>query len=269
MLNIIKSNFWLQLILLLTIPQLSQAQDSLQTVQEIRKRGELRVASVQEPLYPFSVLKDGHWSGYELELAQLVAKAIGVKLVWDASYPDATALIDALKQRKADLVFARVKRELGTAQQVNYTLPYIALDFVIVTNRLKVLEKKPTDETLHNISKLPLHIGTLNSPLYLNKASKRFPTAKLDTFTNIASLTEALESGKIDAVFCDEVEARNIFVEKPERGLRLGYFALPEINSDLAAIVDWSDTHFTAWLNLVLEPVAGRTRVDQLFSKHY
>jgi len=269
MLNITKSNFWLQLVLLLTIPQLSHAQDSLQTVQEIRKRGELRVASVQEPLYPFSVIKEGRWSGYELELAQLVAKAIGVKLVWDASYPDAAALIDALKQRKADLVFAHVKRELETAQQVNYTLPYIALDFVIVTNRLKVIEKKPTDETLQNISKLPLHIGTLNSSLYLNKASKRFPNAKLDSFTNIASLTEALESGKIDALFCDEVEARNIFVEKPERGLHLGYFALPEINSDLAAIVDWSDTHFTAWLNLVLEPVAGRTRVDQLFSKHY
>jgi ABC-type amino acid transport substrate-binding protein len=268
MLNITRSNFWLLLLLLLTIPLLSQAQDSSQTVQEIRKRGELRVASVREPLYPFSVLKEGSWSGYELELAQLVAKAIGVKLVWDASYPDEAALIDALKQRKADLVFARLKRELGTAQQVNYSLPYIALDFVIVTNRLKVLEKKPTDERLQSISKLPLHIGTLNSPLYLSKASQRFPNAKLDTFTNIASLTEALEAGKIDAGFCDEVEARNMFVDKPERGLQLGYYALPEIKSELAAIVDWSDTHFTAWLNLVLEPVAGRTRVDQLFSKH-
>jgi len=269
MLNIIKSNFWLQLVLLLTIPQLSQAQDNLQTVQEIRKRGELRVASVQEPLYPFAMLKEGRWSGYELELAQLVAKAIGVKLVWDASYPDAAALIDALKQRKADLVFARLKRELGTAQQVNYSLPYIALDFVIVTNRLKVLEKKPTDDTLLSINNLPLHIGTLNTPLYLNKLSKRFPKAKVVTFANIASLTEALEAGKIDAAFCDEVEARNIFLDKPERGLSLRYFALPEINSELAAIVDWSDTHFTAWLNLVLEPVAGMTRAVELFSKHH
>jgi polar amino acid transport system substrate-binding protein len=269
MLNIIRSNCWLLLVLLLAIPQLCQAQDSLQTVQEIRKRGELRVATVQEPLFPFSVLKEGRWSGYEFELAQLVAKAIGVKLVWDASYQDAAALVEALKQRKADLVFAHLKRDLGIAQQVNYSLPYIALDFVLVTNRLKVLEKKPTDDTFQSISKLPLRIGTLNNSVYLNKASKRFPNAKLETFANIASLTEALEAGKIDAVFCDEVEARNIFVDQPERGLYLGYFSLPEIKSELAAMVDWSDLHFTAWLNLVLEPVAGTTSVDQLFSKHY
>lgn len=267
--NITKNNFWLWLALLLTIPQLSLAQDRLQTVQEIRKRGELRVASLQEPLYPFSVLKGGQWSGYEIDLAQLVAKAIGVKLVWDARYNDTAALVDALKQRKADLVFARLKRDLTTAQQVNYSLPYIALDFVIVTNRLKVLEKKPVDDRFQSISKLPLRIGTLNSSIYLNKASKRFPSAKVETFTNIASLTEALELGKIDAVFCDEVEARNIFLDKPERGLRLGYFALPELRSDIAAIVDWPDMHFASWLNLVLEPVAGRTRADQLFLKHY
>ena len=269
MLIIIRSSCWLLLALLLALPQWSHAQESLQTVQEIRKRGELRVASVQESFYPFSMFKDGRWSGYEVELAQLVAKALGVKLIWDASYRDTAALVDALKQRKVDLAFAHVKRDLATAQQVNYSLPYISLDFVIVTNRLKVLEKKPIDDRFESISKLPLRIGTLDLPLYSNKASQRFPSATVETFMSIASLTQALEAGKIDAVFCDEVEARNMFVDKPERGLHLGYFALPELKSEVSAVIDWPETHLTAWLNLVLEPVAGKTSVDQLFSKNY
>ena len=269
MLNTTKSNCWLLLALLLAIPQLSQAQGSFETLQEIRKRGELRIASLREPLYPFSVLREGHWSGYEIDLAQSVANTLGVKLVWDASYDNTAAMVAALKQRKADLVFARVKRDLATAQQVNYSLPYLALNFVLVTNRLKVLEKKPVDDRFQSISQLSLRIGTIDSSTYINKASKRFPKAKVETFSSIASLTQALESGKIDAVFCDEVEARNMFVDKPERGLHLGYFALPELRSEVAAIVDWPDTNFVSWLNLALEPVAGKTRVDQLFLKHY
>ena len=269
MLNITRSNCWLQLALLLLMPQLSQAQDNLQTVQEIRNRGELRVASVAEPLYPFSVLKQGRWSGYEVELAQLAADSIGVKLVWDASYRDAAELIDSLKQHKTDLAFAHIKRDLATAQKVNFTLPYIALDFVIVTNRLKVIEKKPANEMLLSIGQLPLRIGTIDIPTYRSMASIRFPRAKIETFSNISSLTAALESGKIDALFCDEVEARNIFADQPQRGLHLGYFALPELRNEVVAMVDWPDTHFVSWLNLVLEPVAGTTTIDQLFLKNY
>ena len=269
MLNITRSNCWLLLALLLLIPQLSQAQDNLQTVQEIRNRGQLRVASLAEPLYPFSTVKQGHWSGYDVELAKRVADAIGVRLVWDASYRDTAELVSALKQNKTDLVFAHIKRDLATAPQVNYSLPYITLNFVIVTNRLKVIEKKPADGTLQSIIKLPLRIGTLDVSGYRTLASRRFPNAKVDTFLNLSSLTEALESGKIDAVFCDEVEGRNIFGGDSQRGLYLGYFTLPELRSEVVAMVDWPNMHFVSWLNLVLEPVAGRTTIDQLFLKQY
>ena len=63
------------------MPHLSQAQDNLQTVLEVRNRGQLRVASVVLPLFPFSTVKQGHWSGCEAELAKLVADSIEVKLV--------------------------------------------------------------------------------------------------------------------------------------------------------------------------------------------
>ena len=269
MLNITKINCWLLSALLLLIAQLSQAQDNLQTVQEIRHRGQLRVASLAEPLYPFATVKQGHWSGYEVELAKLVADSIGVKLVWDASYRDTAELVSALKQNKTDLVFAHIKRDLATAQQVNYSLPYITLDFVLVTNRLKVIEKKPVDDSLQSISKLPLRIGTLDVSGYPRIASRRFPNAKVETFLNLSSLTEALESGKIDAVFCDEVEGRNIFGGHTQRGLYLGYFNLAELRSEIVAMVDWPNMHFVSWLNLVLEPVAGKTTIDQLFLKQY
>jgi ABC-type amino acid transport substrate-binding protein len=268
MLNITKINCWL-LFALLLIPQLSQAQDNLQTVQEIRHRGQLRVASLADPLYPFAIVKQGHWSGYEVELAKLVADSIGVKLVWDASYRDTAELVSALKQNKTDLVFAHIKRDLATAQQVNFSLPYIKLDFVLVTNRLKVIEKKPADDTFQSISKLPLRIGTLDVSGYPSIASRRFPNAKVDTFLNLSSLTEALESGKIDAVFCDEVEGRNIFGGHTQRGLYLRYFTLPELRSEVVAMVDWPNMHFVSWLNLLLEPVAGKTTIDQLFLKQY
>jgi ABC-type amino acid transport substrate-binding protein len=272
--NIIKNNFLLPLLaiscLLLLEPTAHAEQaDSYQMVQDIRLRGQLRVAAMAEPIYPFTVQKNGAWRGYDVDLANRIAITIGVPLNWDATYHSNAELIAALKQNKADIAFSRIKRDLQSARQIRYTEPYIALNYVLLTNRMRIMAQRPSDESIQAMSKLPLQIGTLDQSAYLSMAKQRFPAGRVSAFADIASLRAALEAGRIDAAFCDEVEAKYLFIEHAELGIRFSYIALPELKSGIVAMVDWPQQHWLAWLNLLLEPSSGNTTVNQLFLNHY
>src|SRR3990172_2202485 len=93
------------------------------TLDDILKRGELRVA-VQTQGPPFSMVdKKGERTGSSVELAKLMAKEMGVKVVfldldWDG-------LLPALLSGKADMLAADMTPTLARATKVAFTKPWI------------------------------------------------------------------------------------------------------------------------------------------------
>ena len=90
------------------------------TVQEIKDRGVLRVAAENEGLEPFNFIQDGASVGLEVDLAQMVADKLGVKvefvripwdngitLCWDPAYPwdkfDLAASSITIKESRAEV----------------------------------------------------------------------------------------------------------------------------------------------------------------------
>ena len=241
------------------------AQDSQHIMKDIRDRGTLRVAALSEPVFPFTVLQDGKWSGAEVNIANRIAEVIGVKLIWDATYRNEAEVSAALRANKADLALSRIKRDLDAASQVSYTKPYVTLHYVVMTNRMRIVAFHPADESLQSLKSLPLTIGTLDHIGYVEMTQSRFPSAKVVTYATMVALTNALKSGKIDAAFSDETEARFVFVEHPELGILFGYFNLFDIKSGIVVMLDWQKQQWVSWLNMLLEPVASSISVDNLF----
>src|SRR5258707_2378458 len=101
------------------------------TLDDIAKRGELRVA-VQTQGPPFSMVdKTGERTGSAVELAKLMAKDMGVKinfldLDWDG-------LIPALLSGKADLLVADMTPTLARAMKVAFTKPYMYTGSTVFT----------------------------------------------------------------------------------------------------------------------------------------
>src|SRR5690606_22087944 len=93
------------------------------TLDDILKRGELRVA-VQTQGPPFSMMnKKAERTGSSVELAKLMAKEMGVKVVfldldWDG-------LLPALISGKADMLAADMTPTLARATKVAFTKPWI------------------------------------------------------------------------------------------------------------------------------------------------
>ncbi|MGH6859686.1 MAG: ABC transporter substrate-binding protein, partial [Phyllobacterium sp.] len=93
------------------------------TLDDITKRGELRVA-VQTQGPPFSMIDTaGERTGSSVELAELMAKEMGVKITFQ-DY-DWDGLIPALLSGKADLLVADMTPTLARAMKVAFTKPFM------------------------------------------------------------------------------------------------------------------------------------------------
>jgi polar amino acid transport system substrate-binding protein len=101
------------------------------TLEDILKRGELRVA-VQTSGPPFSLVdKNGERTGSSVELAKLMAQEMGVKVVfldldWDG-------LLPALISGKADMLAADMTPTLARATKVAFTKPWIYIGPMVAT----------------------------------------------------------------------------------------------------------------------------------------
>ena len=93
------------------------------TLDDIAKRGELRVAcQTQGP--PFSFIdKNGKRTGSSVEFCQLMAKEMGVKVKF-LNY-DWDGLIPALLSKKADMLAADMTPTLKRAMKIAFSQPYI------------------------------------------------------------------------------------------------------------------------------------------------
>ncbi len=103
------------------------------TLDEIAQRGELRVAcQTQGP--PFSFIdKNGKRTGSSIELCELLAKDMGVKVVfldfdWDG-------LIPALLSKKADILAADMTPTIKRAMKIGFTRPFMYTGSVVFVLR--------------------------------------------------------------------------------------------------------------------------------------
>src|SRR5512147_703853 len=99
------------------------------TLEEIAQRGELRVAcQTQGP--PFSFIdKNGKRTGSSIELCEMLAKDMGVKVTF-LDY-DWDGLIPALLSKKADILAADMTATLKRSLKVSFTDPFYMAGSVI------------------------------------------------------------------------------------------------------------------------------------------
>jgi polar amino acid transport system substrate-binding protein len=99
------------------------------TLDEIAQRGELRVAC-QTQGAPFSFVdRNGERTGSSIELCEMIAKEMGVKIKF-LNY-DWDGLIPALLSKKADMLAADMTPTLKRAMKIAFVDPYMYTGSVV------------------------------------------------------------------------------------------------------------------------------------------
>ncbi|CAN7359067.1 transporter substrate-binding domain-containing protein [Rhizobium sp. LjRoot30] len=166
-------------------------------IKEIKERGVFKVGMAESPPWQAPNPVSGQYEGFNVDMAQQIAKILGVELeIVPATW---ATLIPGLEAKQYDIVCANLFATPERAVVVDFTEPYDTYGFHLVTNAKKGITS----------------IDALNSPdvTFVGQSGtveesypkELFPQAKVrGVVTNdIAAWISEVASGQADAAFLD------------------------------------------------------------------
>jgi polar amino acid transport system substrate-binding protein len=192
------------------------------TLEEIAQRGELRVAcQTQGP--PFSFIdKNGKRTGSSIELCELLAKDMGVKVTfldfdWDG-------LIPALLSKKADILAADMTPTIKRAMKIGFTKPFM------FTGSVAFVKADSPIKTIDDAKKAGLKAAVLLGSTGETDAKNSFPKAELKSYKGGGPLLiDAVLQGQADFGVNDSSAVIGQMANFPPNSIRV----LPDLLSKL------------------------------------
>ena len=223
------------------------------TLEEIAQRGEIRIA-VQTQGAPFSFVdKNGERTGSSIDLCNMIAKEMGVKVKY-LNY-DWDGLIPALLSKKADMLAADMTPTLKRAMKIAFTEPYMYTGSVVF-----VKQDSPI-MSLEDVKKEGTTVAVLLGSTGENDAKREFPDAKLKTYKGGGPLLiNAVLGGKAEAGVNDGSAVRGQAASFPPNSVRILEGQLSK--SPLAFAVRYDSPDLLSWLNLFFLHISLDGRLD-------
>jgi polar amino acid transport system substrate-binding protein len=224
------------------------------TLDEIAQRGELRIAcQTQGP--PFSFIdKNGKRTGSSIELAEMLAKDMGVKAVfldfdWDG-------LIPALLSKKADILAADMTPTIKRAMKIAFSKPFM------YTGSVVFVKANSPIKTVADARKAGLKAAVLLGSTGEIDAKKFFPAAELKSYKGGGPLLiDAVLQGQADFGVNDSSAVVGQMANFPPNSIRI----LPDMISKLplAFAVRYDSTDLLELVNLFLLNAGLDGRLEQ------
>lgn len=255
---------WLAGLTALLLPVLAVAADQAlwdkSTLNQILKRGELRIG-LEAGYMPFEMRdKRGDIIGFDVDLARLMARYMGVKLTlvntqWDG-------IIPALLTDKFDILMSGMTITPERNLQVNFADPYITVGQT-------VLLKKALGPTITSYQQL-------NDPQYVvatklgtsgdMAAHKLLPKAQIKAFETEAEATLEVRNGRADALIYD-LPFNAVFVAQYKD--QVVHLKTPFTHESLGWGVRKGDPDFLNWLNNFQRTIKNDGTYDALYNKWF
>ena len=227
------------------------------TLNEIVKRGELRVA-VQSGAAPYAFVdKNGNHTGSMVEFTREMAKRMGVKLKildfdWDG-------LIPALLSGKADILAADMTPTLKRALKITFADPWYYVQPCIFT------KTGASYQVLEDVNKPSVTVGVLLGSTGETIAKKFLPNAKIKTYKGGGRMiVQALLAGHVDAGVNDDLAVLTVLPDFPPNSLRLLDKRLGKGKDPLAFAVRQESVNLWQWINLYFKTI----RADGTYQKN-
>lgn len=223
------------------------------TLDEISKQGVLRIAC-QTQGAPFSFVdKNGERTGSSVELCNMIAKEMGVKVKF-LNY-DWDGLIPALLSKKADMLAADMTPTLKRAMKIAFPDPYMYTGSVVFVKQDSPIK---TLEDVKAGTKMAVLLGSTGE----SDAKKVFPEAKYKTYKGGGPLLiNAVLAGHVEAGVNDGSAVSSQVSNFPPNSVRILEGQLSR--SPLAFAVRYDSPDLLRWLDLFFLHIKLDGRLDK------
>lgn len=174
------------------LPRGAHAVDAESALTQVQQRGTLRVAVMAGNQPWTSVQPDGSLAGYEIDIANMIGKALGVKVEFVRT--DVAGRVASLQAHKADMTIATFTPTLQRLTTLAFTDAY-ALDGIQI-----LVRGDSGFTTLADMNKPSVQIGLARGSTSNTMIAQYLPNAKVVQLTSQSDLLQALESKQVDLV---------------------------------------------------------------------
>ena len=212
------------------------------TIEAIQKDGKILLAT-EGQFAPFNFFKVTTLTGFEVEVAELVAKKMGLKVQWKTIGFD--ALLTGLKQDRWDLVIASHAITDERAKAVTFTAPHYCSGGLVVA-------MDPAIRNARDLAGKVVAVQTGTS--YLENVQKVANIKDMKNFPTDVDARSALVSKRVDAWVTDRFVAKEVAAKNPTVGFKLGELVFVE---QVASAVTKGNTGLAdAWNKALAETMA-------------
>jgi polar amino acid transport system substrate-binding protein len=229
------------------------------TLNQILKRGELRVG-LDAGYMPFEMTdKKGDIVGFDVDLAKEMAKAMGVKLT--IVNTDFDGIIPALMADKFDIIISGMTVNQERNLQINFADPYIVAGQAILLNKKhegKVSSYKDLNDPQYTVVS---RIGTTGE----QAAQRMIPKAQYKSFEKESDGAMEVVNGQADA-FVYDLPFCVVFMAQ-QGGQNLVLLDKVFTYEPQSFGVKKGDPDFLNWLDNFLVQIKNDGRYDRIYNK--
>ncbi len=230
------------------------------TLNKIIKRGKL-IVGMEVEYWPFEYSDTkGNPIGFDVEIAQLIAKELGVKLeIKDIEW---TGLIPSLQSGKIDMIISGMTRTLERAKAVTFTDPYFETGLCVLLSTKRARDVTSIEQLNQTGRIIAVRTGTTGDFI----ASKKFPKAEIRRYKDETACVREVVSGRVDAFIYDQISIAKHHKQNPELTKAI---LKPFTREPFAIAIRKGDFDFLNWLNLFLETIKSDGRYNELYKKYF
>ncbi|MBS1227331.1 MAG: amino acid transporter substrate-binding protein [Proteobacteria bacterium] len=169
------------------------------------------IAATEGAFYPFNYFEGPKLTGYEVEVAEAVAKKLGLKLEWRVVSFDAQ--LASIRQDRFDFAIASHGYTEERAKAVDFASPHYCTGGQIAAHK---------DGSLTVASLNGKTVGVQLATSYAENAKKIPGIKELKTYKADPEVFSALKAGKIDAWISDKWLIKATLEKNPDSGIVAG-----------------------------------------------
>src|SRR5262245_23137100 len=225
----------------------------------------LRVAVTRFDLPSFHMRgPDGKLLGPEIEMAQQIGRALGVKVDFIDNAESFDSVVDHIAAGRADIGVSKLSQTYNRLKRVRFSEPYVTLRHALLFNRLAIAREAGGRPPAAVLQKYKGQLGVIAGSAYVDFARRNFPAATVVEARNWDAAIESLLNGKVDAVYRDEFEIRRVLKHNPAFNVRFGSAVIIDQNALLSIAICDTCSKLQEFINYHIGMTCGEFTLAEL-----
>ena len=234
-------------------------------IERIQEKGLITV-SLNRGYPPFAMEKDGKIFGLDVDLANLLADYLDVKVkfIRPETYDQQ---IPKLLAGESDIIIAAMTRTVGRGLKVSFSDPYFEVSQAALVRRDLLPDGADSYFDLAEIE--GLRLGVKADTTHEKFARQLFPAKAIKPYPTAAAAAEALIKGDVNAMVADSPFVRVWRDTHIEHYQKIAALLTPVTREYYAFAIRPGDPGFLNWLNLFIDQIKIDGTLDLLTYEYF